>query len=255
MAKKIRVGVIPAAGQGRRINSLPLTRVLPKCLLPILNKPILEYVIDNMKRIGVEDVYMIVGFKKELIQEYFGDGKDFGVRIEYVLQPNPLGIAHAIGLTQDCIDEPFVVILGDDLTIAKSFDNLMMDFWNKNAKIVEGVVFENDAEKLKLTCCVTLDDHGEILDITEKPIVPMSNVRGCGIYICDPMIFESIEKTPVLPPRNEKEITNTIRLIMKERSAYGSFIEGVNINVNKMNDLLEALQLFMNQRPEAFARL
>ena len=75
--KRIKFGVIPAAGHGRRLSSLPLTRVLPKCLLPILNKPILEYVIENMKDMGVEDVYMIVGFKKELIQEYFEDGLDF----------------------------------------------------------------------------------------------------------------------------------------------------------------------------------
>ncbi len=98
--KRIKVGVIPAAGYGRRLISLPLTRVLPKCLLPILNKPILEYVIENMKKMGVEDVYMIVGFKKDLIQEYFEDGSDFGINIKYILQSNPLGIAHAIGLTK-----------------------------------------------------------------------------------------------------------------------------------------------------------
>ena len=62
--RKIKVGVIPAAGHGRRLSSLPLTRVLPKCLLPILSKPILGYVIENMKKIGVEDIYIVVGFKK-----------------------------------------------------------------------------------------------------------------------------------------------------------------------------------------------
>jgi len=249
MVKKIRVGVIPAAGQGRRINSLPLTRVLPKCLLPILNKPILEYVIENMKRMGVDDVYIIVGFKKELIQDYFGDGKDFGVNIEYVLQPNPLGIAHAVELTRSFFDEPFAVILGDDLTIAKSLDNLVRNFWMNDAKVVEGVVHEKDLERLKLTCCLKLDEHGKVLDIAEKPSSPMSDVRGCGIYIFDPIAYDYIEKTSIQPPRNEKEITNTIKLMTKDGLAYGSFIDGVNININTMTDLLEAIQLLVSLRP------
>src|SRR3990170_3123027 len=148
--KKIKVGVIPAAGKGRRLNDLPLTKVLPKPLLPILNKPILEYVIENMKKMGVEEVYIVVGFKKEIIQEYFGHGEDIGVKINYVEQPNPQGIAQAIGLTHDCVDEPFVVILGDDLTIAESLDNLVKDFWVKRAKVVEGVILEKNVERLKL---------------------------------------------------------------------------------------------------------
>ena len=220
-------------------------RVLPKCLLPIVNKPILEYVIENMKRIGVEDIYMIVGFKKELIQEYFGDGEDFGVYIDYVLQPNPLGIAHAIELARDHINEPFAVILGDDLTIAESFDNLVKDFWVKRAKVVEGVVLEKDVERLKQTCSVVLDEYGKVLDIEEKPSTPTSNVRGCGIYIFDPEVFDYIKKTPMLPPRKEKEITNTIKLMALDGSAYGSFIDGVNVNVNTVTDLREAMQLIL----------
>jgi dTDP-glucose pyrophosphorylase len=154
--KKIRVGVIPAAGHGRRLSSLPLTRVLPKCLLPILNKPILEYVVNNIKQMGVEDVYIIVGFKKELIQEYFKNGADFGINIKYIIQPDPLGIAHAIGLTRALISEPFAVILGDDLTIAKSFDNVVDLFWAKRATVVESVVQEVNIEKLKQACYMLL---------------------------------------------------------------------------------------------------
>lgn len=115
---KIKVGVVPAAGKGRRLNDFPLTKVLPKPMLPILNKPILEYVIDNMKSIGIEEVYIIVGPKKKIIQDYFADGKDFDLHITYIEQRPSKGIAHAIGLTKNHISEPFMVILGDDLTIA-----------------------------------------------------------------------------------------------------------------------------------------
>jgi dTDP-glucose pyrophosphorylase len=243
--KKIKVGVIPAAGHGRRLSGLPLTRVLPKCLLPILNKPILEYVIENMKQMGVEDVYMIVGFKKELIQEYFGDGADFGINIKYILQPNPLGIAHAIGLTREFICEPFVVTLGDDLTIAKSLENVVNLFWAKRATCVEGVVYEGDIERLRQACCMSLDGDGKIQSVEEKPCNPNSNVRGCGIYIFNPAVYEYISKTSSSLPRNEKEITNTIKLIAKDNSAYGAFINGVNINVNTNTDLLEATRLLL----------
>jgi dTDP-glucose pyrophosphorylase len=243
--KKIKIGVIPAAGHGRRLSSLPLTRVLPKCLLPILNRPILGYVIENMKQMGVEDVYMIVGFKKELIQEYFGNGSDFGINIKYILQPNPLGIAHAIGLTREEICEPFVVTLGDDLTISKSLENIVDLFWNKKAVAVEGVVHEANIEKLRQACCMQLGDDGKIQNAEEKPCSPNSNVRGCGIYIFDPKVYEYIGNTPASLPRHEKEITNTIRLIANENFAYGAFIDGVNININTNEDLLSATKLLL----------
>ena len=127
--KKIKVGVIPAAGKGTRISDLPLTRILPKPMLPILNKPILEYVIEGMKKVGIETIYMIVNHKKEIIKEYFRDGGDWGIKIHYIVQKELKGIAHAIGLTKEYIDEPFMVMLGDVLLIAESLDNLVETFW------------------------------------------------------------------------------------------------------------------------------
>lgn len=223
-------------------------------MLPILNKPILEYVIENMKEMGIEEVYLIVGFNKRIIQEYFGHGEDLGIRIEYIEQPNPQGIAQAVELTKDYIKEPFVVILGDDLTIAESFNNIVEDFWAKKALVIEGLVLEDKTEILKQSCYVVLDKNRKILDIVEKPDAPKSNVRGCGVYIFDPIVYDYIRRTPILPPRNEKEITNTIRLMAAEGRAYGSFINGVNINVNTMENLLEAMQLLLNLKSKMSMR-
>jgi len=245
--RKIKVGVIPAAGHGRRLSSLPLTRVLPKCLLPILSKPILGYVIENMKKIGVEDIYMVVGFKKELIQEYFEDGRDFEVNIKYVDQSSPLGIAHAIGLTKDFISEPFTVILGDDLTITDSLENLVSLFFAQKAVCVEGMVYEQNLEKLRQACCYSLEKTGKIISGEEKPAAPKSNIRGCGVYVFDPRVYDYIDKTPLSLPRNEREITNTIRSIADAESAYGEFINGVNININTSYDLVEATKLLLKQ--------
>lgn len=247
--KKIKVGVIPAAGKGRRISDLPLTRVLPKPMLPILNKPILEYVMENMKSMGIEDVYVINGHKKEIIQEYFGNGEGFGLNIFYIEQKIPRGIAHAISLAKDYVNEPFTVILGDDLTIVKSLSNLVEIFWERSAWVVEGVVPENNLDVLKRTCCVALKNAGEIKEIIEKPTNPKSNLRGTGVYIFDPKVFDFIEVTPISNTRGEKEITDTVGMMAKEGKAYGALINGINININTSSDLKDATKLLLNLEP------
>ncbi|NJE06989.1 nucleotidyltransferase family protein [Thermococcus sp. M39] len=243
--KKIKVGVIPAAGKGNRISELPLTRILPKPMLPILNRPILEYVIENMKKVGVETVYMIVGHKKELIKEYFRDGSEWNVDISYIEQKELKGIAHAVGLTREYIDEPFMVILGDDLTITDSFNNFVEIFWKTGAYVVEGVVSENSLEVLKRTCYVLLDNNNKIIEIVEKPTQPKSNLRGIGVYLFDPIVFEYIDRTPISAKRGEKEITDTIGLMAKDGKAYGAIINGVNININTLDDLMSAIRILL----------
>jgi len=244
---KIRAGVIPAAGKGRRILDLPLTRVLPKPILPVLAKPILEYVIANMKKMGVRDIFLIVPPNAPVFQEYFRDGREFGTRITYIEQRRPRGIAHAIGLTREYINTPFAVILGDDLTVTDSFDNLIEIFFKRHAVVAEAVCAEEDKEVLRQTCCVTLESDGKILDIEEKPSTPQSNVRGCGVYVFDPIVYDYIRKTPESPLRHEKELTDTIRCIAREKRAYGAVIKGANININRAADLFRATALLLEK--------
>lgn len=244
--EKDLVGVIPAAGKGTRIADLPFTRVLPKAMLPILNKPIIEYIVHNMKSIGIKTIYIIVNPNNNFIQEYFKDGSDFGVEIKFIEQVNPEGIAHAISLVKDYIKGPFVVILGDDFTITDSLNNLVETFLEKNCLVMEGVVEDNDIQSIKRTCNVILDNE-KIVDIIEKPENVNSNIRGCGIYVFDPKVFDYIEKTPKTPPKNEVEITNTIRLIAKEGLAYGAYINGINLNINTTSDLYSALKLVLEK--------
>jgi bifunctional UDP-N-acetylglucosamine pyrophosphorylase/glucosamine-1-phosphate N-acetyltransferase len=90
-----------------------------------------------------------------------------------------------------------------------------------------------------------LGNTGEIREIVEKPLAPKSNLRGVGVYLFDPKVFDFIDVTPTSDKRNEKEITDTIGLIAKEGRAYGALINGVNINVNTYSDLLEATKLLL----------
>lgn len=215
-------------------------------MLPVLNKPILQYVIENMKRLGVEVVFMIVGYKKHIIQEYFGDGTDWDIEIKYLEQNNPRGIAHAIGLVENYVSEPFLVILGDDLTVARSLDNLTEIFWENKALAVEGAVAERDIEVLRRTCCLTANRDGRVIRIEEKPSKPFSNLRGCGVYVFDPLVFGYIEKTPITPFRNEKEITVTLDLIRRDGRLFCASVDGYNINVNTLHDLKRATNLLLS---------
>jgi NDP-sugar pyrophosphorylase family protein len=247
MNRKISIGAILAGGKGQRLNNLPLTRILQKGMLPILHKPILEYVVENMKKMGVKKIYMLVSWKREIIEEYFRKGEDFGVEIEYVDSTGTQGIAHAISLLKDKIKEPFIVFLGDDFTVANSLENIVDLFFEKNAIVVEGVIYEDNIDVLRQTCSVVMNKDGKILDIIEKPENPPSNIRGCGIYVFDPAVFDFIEKTPISPIRNQKEITDTIGLISKNGKAYGFLIDGVNVNVNTSSDLFLATEILLKK--------
>ncbi len=237
---KVKIGVIPAAGEGKRIGYIG--RILPKPLLPVYDKPIIQIVMENMKKFGVEEVYIPVYHQKEKFRTYFQENKNtLPVKVNLIELDKPTsGIANTIEKTEDYISESFAVILGDDCTISNSFDNIIQIFDQKDAIVVEGVVYELNPENLKAACCLKLNEDHSIADIIEKPKNPTSNIRGCGIYLFKEEIFNYIKNTPILPPRNEVEITNTIKLVSKEGRAYGALIDGINMNINNCDDLLHA---------------
>jgi len=236
---RIRIGVIPAAGQGKRMGYL--SQILPKCLFPLYDKPIIHHVIENMKSVGVEQVHIIVNYQKDKVKDYFKYVEDeIGIDINFIDQPKLSGIANAIMLAHDIVHEPFMVILGDDCTITQSLGSIVRSLFEHNAIAVEGIVREDDKAMLSSTCCLKLDGDARIVEIEEKPKRPFSDVRGCGIYAFQPDIFKYIEKTPVSPIRNEVEITQTIALVAKDGKAYAEFINGANININSYKDLLRA---------------
>jgi dTDP-glucose pyrophosphorylase len=240
--KGIKTAIVPAAGEGKRINDLKFTRILPKAMLPVLDKPILHYIIQLLKSNEIETVYLIVGYKKDLIINYFGNGSDFGLTIKYVEQPQRLGIADAIYRVskETYLQEPFIVVLGDSFFIEPELKGLIEIFWKNQAIAVEGVVVEDDVDAVKRACEVIVDKDWKIIDIIEKPKNPKSKLRGIGTYIFDPVVFDYIERTPTGPPRGEKEITNTLRLMSKTGKVYAKPIGGIEININTLADLVKA---------------
>jgi glucose-1-phosphate thymidylyltransferase len=241
--KEITKGAILAAGSGNRIQDLPYTRILPKPLLPILEKPILEYAISNMRSMGVRTVYVVVNEHGGLIRNYLRDGTDFGIAATYVVQRQPMGIAHAISILGPHINEPFVVFLGDDFTIAANLQDMVEVFFQKGALALQGIVNEPDRDTLSRTNCIIVDDEWRILDAIEKPTFPTSNWRGIGIYIFHNQAFEYIENTPTTLPRNEREITTALKRMADTRKVFGFPVQGTNVNVNNLKDLIRANEL------------
>ena len=203
--------IILAAGEGKRMHPLSYTK--PKVMLPIANKPILEWNLINAIKAGFKEFIFIIGYKGEIVKEYFGDGSKWGVVIEYLNQGKPLGTAHAISLLKNFVDD-FVVMCGDtifgkdDIERIKNCENSIGLFEVENAK--EYGIVEMKGEK--------------IIKIHEKMGEPFSNVINAGIYHFNEKIFEFIEKTDK-SPRGEYEITDSINLMAKEEEIKGIMLK------------------------------
>lgn len=250
MKEKIKVGVIPAAGAGRRLGYL--SGLLPKTLFPVYDRPIIHFVVDQMQNIGIEDIYIIVNVFQDRVRGYLDLIKmDLKARIHFIEQKELGGTGGAILLTEEFIHEPFMVIYGDDCTITHSLESMAESYFKTNPIVMEAVIKEKDKKILSQTCSVKLKPNGRMLEIIEKPENPPYMMRGCGVYIFSPDIYEHIRQTPVHPIRNEREITYTINNLAKLGKAYGYQIDGYNININDHDQLLKASNLVKMLKSES----
>lgn len=196
--------VILAAGEGLRCQPLTITR--SKVMLPVANKPILQHIIRALAQNSITDIILVVGYKKERIMDYFGDGFAFGVNIRYVEQNAQLGTAHAVKQAERLIDEKFLVLNGDNLIDADTISDLLAG--NSGDTSVLTVVSEQTAGY-----GVVLQDRGRILKIIEKPRDKISHFINTGIYIFSPSIFEEIESTQI-SETGEYAITDAVQRII-----------------------------------------
>ncbi|MCD6236977.1 MAG: NTP transferase domain-containing protein [Thermoplasmata archaeon] len=204
--------VILAAGEGKRMH--PLTYTRPKVMLPIANKPILEWNLLNAIEAGLKEFIFIVGYKSEMVRNYFSDGNKWGIKIEYVNQGKPLGTAHAIGIVESFVDD-FIVLCGDTIFGRDDIKNIM----DEENSI--GVTRVEDAREYGV---VELDENNKIIRIHEKMSKPISNIINAGLYHFDKKIFDFIRKTK-RSPRGEYEITDSINMFVEKFSMEGVLLE------------------------------
>ena len=240
-------GLIPAAGLGTRLR--PITLAIPKELMMIGDKAVIEYVIEAMKEVGVDEITIVVGWRKHAILDYLGSGKRLGVKISYVVQDNRDGLAKAVSAGQHVIDkEPFLVVLGDDFFYPKTFLKDILAFHNKNnADATIGVAKVEDVTRHGI---IKPGKNDRIDDIVEKPLVEDApSDLGCmGVYIFKPVIFEAIKKTKP-GHKNEYQLTDSIKILIEEGySVLYSQIDGEHIDVGTLKDYRRANSFLQNHK-------
>lgn len=182
--------VILAGGQGSRLK--PFTNVIPKPLLPVGDRPILEHILDKLKSHGFDEVTIATGYLSKLIQTYFGDGSNHGVKIEYSEEKKTLGTAGPLYLCRDKLNSTFLIMNGDLLTDL-DFGKIMAFHKKKGALLT--VALYKKKEKIDFGV-VAIDAKSEITTIKEKPEV--EHLVNMGIYIAEPGIFKYIPEDSYL---------------------------------------------------------
>ncbi|ONI39323.1 UTP--glucose-1-phosphate uridylyltransferase [Candidatus Epulonipiscium fishelsonii] len=273
--KKITKAVIPAAGLGTRF--LPATKAQPKEMLPIVDKPTIQYIVEEAVASGIEDIVIVTGRTKKSIEDHFDksielemeldhQGKEELLKIArevseianiyYIRQKQPRGLGHAIATAKTFIgDEPFAVLLGDDVITSKKPVLLqMIEKYEKYGRSILGVqnVPREDVPKYGMIVGQLTEDRiYHIEDIIEKPAIEnvVSTLAGLGRYILTPTIFEFLEEEEI-GSGGEIQLTDAIRKLLKVQNVYAYDFIGKRYDVGSKMGFLQATVEFALRRKD-----
>ncbi len=272
---KVRKAIIPAAGLGTRF--LPATKAQPKEMLPIVDKPTIQYIVEEAIDSGIEDIIIISGRNKRAIEDHFDKSyeledelqkknkqdllnivKDISnlVDIHYIRQKEPKGLGHAIHCAKSFIgNEPFAVLLGDDIVDSEvPCLKQMIDVYNEYKTTVLGVqhVPTQDVPKYGIVSCKQVDDRVfKVKDLVEKPEIDKapSNIAILGRYIITPQIFEFLEN--VAPGKGgEIQLTDALKSLIGSEAIYAYDFIGKRYDVGHRLGFLEATVEFALKRED-----
>lgn len=235
-------GVILSGGTGSRLR--PITHTGPKQLIPVANKPVIDYAIEDLAAAGIDDIAVVLGEQgREEIQSYIDDGSRYGVEVTYIVQGEPLGLAHAIGCARDFVGSgPFVVFLGDNI-LREGIGSIVEDFDPEQYGIGIGLQRVDEPSRYGI---VEVDEDGDIVGLFEKPDYPPSDLALIGVYVFTDPIFEAIE---TLKPsqRGEYEITEAIQWVLEEgHSIQSHLVHGWWKDTGRPEDILHANRLVLD---------
>lgn len=234
-------GLILSGGHGTRLR--PLTHSQQKQLIPIANKPILFYCIEDLISSGIKDIGIVIGPNKEQVMEAVNKA-GFDANIQFIHQDHPRGLAHAVKISKDFLgNDKFVMYLGDNL-LKGGIKNFVDSFRNSNASAKLLLTRVDDPQRYGVA---VIDEQKKVITkLVEKPSTPISNLTLVGIYGLTPHIFEAIEN--INPSwRNELEITDALQwLIDKGHEMHYEMVEGWWKDTGRMEDMLEANRLILD---------
>ena len=275
MRQNVRKAIIPAAGLGTRF--LPATKSQPKEMLPIVDKPTLQYIIEEAINSGIEEILIVTGRSKKSIEDHFDRSVELELELEqkgktemlkmvqdisnmvnihYIRQKEPKGLGHAIHCAKSFIgDEPFAVLLGDDIVDAKTpCLKQLIDCYDEYKTSVLGVqeVAKQDTDKYGILDVKHIEDRVyKVKDMVEKPKVEEapSNIAILGRYIITPAIFEILENQA--PGKGgEIQLTDALKTLASQEAIYAYNFEGRRYDVGDKLGFLEATVDFALKRPE-----
>jgi glucose-1-phosphate thymidylyltransferase len=200
----------------------------------------LQHQIEMMKSCGIQKITIVIGHLGYEIVRTGGNGASYGVDITYLEQTETLGIAHAVGRLESRIENPFLLCLGDIFFRTDALDSMMDSFAKNETKAVLASKLEQNPEMIQRNFAIILGkDEQQVTRVIEKPRYVQNKLKGCGIYLFGPEIFDAIRRTPRTAMRDEYEITESIQILIQDghRVVNARIIEE-DLNLTVPEDLL-----------------
>jgi glucose-1-phosphate thymidylyltransferase len=232
-------GLVLSGGKGTRLR--PITYTSAKQLVPVANKPVLFYGLESLVAAGIREIGIVVGDTQAEIRAAVGDGSRWGVRVEYIEQDAPRGLAHAVKISEPFIGrDPFVMYLGDNL-LNKGITHFVHEFERERPAAQILLARVPDPQMFGVA---ELRD-GKVVRLVEKPKEPIGDLALVGVYMFGPEVFESVNR--IQPSfRNELEITDAIQdLIDRGLTVRPHIVDGWWKDTGKLEDMLEANRLIL----------
>ncbi|MBW8795002.1 MAG: UTP--glucose-1-phosphate uridylyltransferase GalU [Streptomyces sp.] len=274
--RPVRKAVVPAAGLGTRF--LPATKATPKEMLPVVDKPAIQYVVEEAAKAGLDDILMVTGRHKRAIEDHFDHAfeleqalaaKGDTVRLDAVRDParladihhirqgDPLGLGHAVLCARHHVgDQPFAVLLGDDLIDAReTLLSQMLDVRDRHQGSVVALM-EVDPSQVHLYGCAAVEPTGEagvvrVTGLVEKPSPEKapSNYAVIGRYVLDPEVFDVLERTA--PGRGgEIQLTDALQDLAAAGTVHGVVFDGLRYDTGDKADYLRTVVRLACERPD-----